>query len=50
MNDYADTTTKVLINGKEYLRIDGIWFRWDDIDNQYVVENKPEYNEALRRL
>jgi hypothetical protein len=37
------TDTKFLIDGVEYMRVDGVWFRWDNYQVKYIPEDKPEY-------
>lgn len=35
--------TKFLIDGVEFMRVDGVWFRWDKHQVKYIAEDKPDY-------
>jgi hypothetical protein len=38
--------TKFLIDGDEYMRVEGVWFKWNKYQVKYIPEDRPEL-EAL---
>lgn len=42
-----EADTKFLIDGTEYMRVDGIWFKWDKKEVKYVIDYASEQYEAL---
>lgn len=42
INANEDGNTKFLIDGMEYMRVSGVWFRWDKYQVKYIAEDRPE--------
>lgn len=40
--------TRFMIDGVEYLRVSGVWFKFTD--DQYIPEDKPEFEKYYKEF
>ena len=41
-------SSKIYIDGTEYMRVDGVWFEYNIITEEYQVIDRPDFEELYK--